>query len=150
MKILSYIIDDIKSFDIRNTDEKKVLDSKIFSFYKGHPVLRVPGRRSASLWVLFITYETNKRAYPEDIVRHEYGHTEQLRRLGFLRFGFCIGIPSRFKLGSRSYYDKPWEVMADVFGGVMSRHHDAQTIADGEEYLRLSREKGIKVWRTIK
>lgn len=150
MKILKYIADDIRAFDIRNTDERKVLDAKLFSFYKGHLVLRVPGRRSASLWVLFITYETNRRRYPEDIVRHEYGHTVQLKKLGFFRFGFCIGIPSRFKLGSRSYYDKPWEVMADIYGGVQSRQHDAQTVADGEEYLRLSRENGIKVWRTIK
>jgi len=150
MKIIDYIVHDIRELDIKNEDEKKVLDAKIFSFYKGHPVLRVPGKRSASLWMLFITYETNKRRYPEDVVRHEYGHTVQLKKLGYFRFGFCIGIPSRFMLGSRSYYDKPWEVLADVYGGVVSRQHDEQTIADGEEYLRLSREKGLAVWKTIR
>ena len=150
MKLIESIVHDIREFDIKNEDEKKVLDAKIFSFYKGHPVLRVPGRRSASLWMLFITYETNKRRNPEDIVRHEYGHTVQLKKLGFFRFGFCIGIPSRFKLGSKSYYDKPWEVLADVYGGVTSRPHDAQTVAEGESYLELSRKSGIAAWKTIR
>lgn len=150
MKLINGIINDIKSFDLHNEDEKKVLDATLFSMYRGHPVLRVPGRRSASLWALFITYETNRRRYPEDIVRHEYGHTVQLNKLGFFRFGLCIGIPSRFMLGTKSYYDKPWEVMADIYGGVQSRQHDEKTVAEGLEYLEQSRKKGILVWRSIR
>lgn len=141
---------DIRNFDLNNEDERVVLNANYFSAYRRIPVLRTFGTRSGYFGVMFITRETNRRRNPEDIVRHEYGHSKQMKVLGPLRFGFCIGIPSRFKWGEESYYDKPWEVIADVRGGVLSRRPSAETVRRGEEYLEASRREGIRVWRRIK
>jgi hypothetical protein len=32
---------------------------------------------------------------------------------------YYILLPSALKLGSREYYEKPWEITADYFGGVI-------------------------------
>ena len=58
--------------------------------------------------------------------------------LGPLTYGLMIGIPSVFKLGNRNYYDKPWEITADVFGGVTGRVHQKNDINRGYWYMAVS------------
>jgi len=81
----------------------------------------IHGKRSGSFGIIFLTYETNDRNDPEGIVRHEYGHTKQLKELGVINYLFTVAIPSAFDLGDKwgdgIYENKPWEVMADIYGG---------------------------------
>ena len=61
-----------------------------------------------------------------------------------------IGVPSFFEWGSDSvYYRRPWEITADIYGGVKSRSYPGYEAA-GYEYLENSEDWGIFVWGTIK
>ena len=141
--------EDIEKYDKYNDSEEKVLESHYFSSYKGVLVLRTNGKRSGSFGVIFLTYESSERTYPEDVVRHEYGHTVQLQQLGIVKYALCIGLPSWLEWGSKDYYDKPWEVTADLFGGVQSREASRSDKADAFHYLWLSKQVGPFAWRTI-
>ena len=144
---------DAYAFDLNNESEKKVLESNYFSAYKGKMVFRTDGGRSGSFGALFITRETNKMPDAEDTVRHEYGHTQQLKELGALRYLIYIGIPSALNLGSGNYYDKLWEVTADVYGGVQTRIHEQMYIEDGFRYLEtvgripMIAKSYVRIWR---
>ena len=117
------VIADEKAF-LNNTSETTVLDAEYFCFYKGQLVIRTNGKRSGSFGIIFITRETNSRKDAKDVVRHEYGHVKQLELLGIGKYAFCIVIPSLFEWGSDpEYYRRPWEITADIFGGVQSRSY---------------------------
>ena len=118
-----------------NQSEQKVLQSHYFSAYKGKLVFRINGTRSGSFGAIFLSKSENQFRNPEDTVRHEYGHTQQLAQLGIVKFAIGIGIPSWLNLGSGDYYDKPWEVTADIYGGVQSRNHSQSYIDAGFSYL---------------
>jgi len=144
------IVEDVKNFDINNQSEEKALESNYFSFYKGVPVFRINGDRSGSFGAIFLTRETNSRSHPEDVVRHEYGHVKQLEQLGIINYALCISIPSWLEFGTGEYYSKPWEITADIYGGVQSRTHSQGNIASGYQYLAASALIGPLVWLTIK
>ena len=134
-----------------NTDEQAVLSSAYFSFYKGIPVMRTNGNRSGYFIFIFLTRETNNRPYPEDILRHEYGHSVQMQKLGILEYTTNIFIPSWLEWGSNpDYYSREVEVAADVLGGVVSRIHSSEYICAGFNYLDRSDRFGIVAWTTIK
>ena len=133
---------------VTNDDEQVVLDAEYFAFYKGKLVVRTNGERSGSFEILFITRETNNRMNPEDIIRHEYGHTKQLDQLGIVHYALFIGLPSWLEWSSDSYYDRPWEVTADTYGGVQSRNPTQAKIDAGEQYLDLIKSD-IPVWEKI-
>ena len=84
---------------------------------------------------MFISYQTSNSANPEDTVRHEYGHTRQFAEMDPITYALMIGIPSWLNFGSGPYYDKPWEVTADIYGGVVSRDHSQQVCDRGNTYL---------------
>ena len=88
------LIADIKNFNLKNCSEKIVLESNYFSAYRGRLVLRTRFKRSGSLGILFISRYANRRKSPEDEIRHEYGHTKQLKYLGVMKYILCIGFPS--------------------------------------------------------
>ena len=141
--------EDFDNYDKYNESEEKVLNSHYFSSYKGVPVIRINGNRSGTFGIMFLTRETNRRRNPEDIVRHEYGHTKQMDELGVIKFALCIGIPSAAEWGEGEYYDKPWEVTADIYGGVQSRQHTQENIARGFAYLHGSKIVGPLIWLAI-
>ena len=68
----------------------------------------------------------------------EWGHSIQQGILGPLNYALYVGIPSADNWGSHkwpnnAYYRRPWEVMADYFGGVdssMRRKASQWTISD--------------------
>ena len=134
-EFIDMLAEDMLNFNLENTDEQKVLNSHFFSAYKGIYVFRTNLDRSGSFWVIFLSRESNSRKYPEDVVRHEYGHTRQLKILGLENYFKYIGIPSALNLGSGNYYDKPWEVTADILGGVKSRTHTSEVVKRGFSYL---------------
>ena len=116
------LIADIKNFNLKNCSEKIVLESNYFSAYRGRLVLRTRFKRSGSLGILFISRYANRRKSPEDEIRHEYGHTKQLKYLGVMKYILCIGLPSIREWGSDlEYYRRPWEFTADMYGDVVSR-----------------------------
>ena len=140
------IAEDINNFDLNNESEEKVLESNYFSSYKGVPVIRTNGDRSGSFGAIFLTRETNNRSNPEDVIRHEYGHTKQLEQLGIVNYALCIGLPSWQQWGTGEYYSKPWEITADVYGGVQSRNHSQSNIDRGFVYLEGSKKIGPLIW----
>ena len=122
-----------------NSDESATLGSLKVSFYKGVPIFRKEyGFRSGSfLCILLAQGDT------VDDLRHEWGHTVQQGILGALKYGLTIGIPSWQDLGNKDYYDRPWEVTADYYGGVEGRVHSNHNISAGIAYLALVAILGI-------
>ncbi len=116
-----------------NVDESVVLNSKKVSFYKGAPVFKTNLNRSGSFCAIFLNSSAS-----ETTLKHEYGHNIQQMIMGPVKFGAMIGLPSWQQWSSRDYYDRPWEVTADVFGGVTNRTHSTQDIIRGYFYLATS------------
>jgi len=145
---------DIENFDLFNDDPTVALKSNYFSCYKGVLVIRTDLDRSGSFGIIFLTRESNKRDNPADVVRHEYGHVMQLLQLGLLNYALCIGLPSADTWGSYDYYgdyyNKPFEVTADIYGGVQSRNHTLRDSYAGFKYLVTSGALGPLSWMMIR
>ena len=148
-KTFTFISDvkkDLENFDWHNNCEKKVSESKYISAYKETIVIRTNTDRSASLGVIMLS----KDITPDNLVstiRHEYGHTVQLKQLGLVNYALCIAIPSIQVWDDQiDYYDQPWEITADLFGGV-ERPYNPSYLERGLNYLSDSRRTGAFVWR---
>ncbi len=151
------LAEDRRNYDENNDDPSIALECNYYSCYKGKLVIRSPFSRPGSFGAIFIPYDM--RTYDEKgydnshYIMHEYGHTVQLNEMGAMKYLFCVGIPSVFEWGSdsyygNSYYDRPWELMADLYGGV-TRSHDPRYITEAHYYNRLCNEVGILVWLRI-
>lgn len=117
-----------------NVSEQKVLNSEKVSFYKGVPIYRMNGDfRSGSFCAILFA----KGDSAEDL-KHESGHNVQQLLLGPITFLAIIGAPSFFEFSTREYYDRPWEITADLFGGVTSRSHSQADIAKGRGFIATS------------
>ena len=116
-----------------NTNESATLNSSKVSFYKGVPVFRTAAGRSGSFGAIFLTKGSGVEA-----LRHERGHNWQLMMMGIANYGLMIGLPSWLEWSNRPYYDRPWEITADVFGGVTGRTHSQADINRGYWYLGVS------------
>lgn len=137
---------DRQSFNRRNTDEMSVIHANYFSIYHGVPVLRTKSPRSGSFGIIFLRHAIDA-CRPEDAadeLRHEYGHILQLRQLGLIRFALCIGIASWRQWGEGEYYQRPWEITADLLGGVITRQPPKHAVEAGLRYLEQSRRHGIR------
>lgn len=84
------------------------------------------GGFGVSLGSFIIFGDMNGRYIPvERTVKHEQGHQKQSLYLGPL-YLLLIGLPSVignlidriFRMGSKWYYNQPWEAWADKLGGV--------------------------------
>ena len=73
----------------------------------------------------------------------------QLAQLGVVKYSLCIGLPSLLEWGTGEYYNKPWEITADIYGGVQSRNHSQSDITKGFYYLLGSKEVGMLIWGLI-
>jgi hypothetical protein len=58
--------------------------------------------------------------------------------MGVANYGLMIGLPSWREWSNRPNYDRPWEITADVFGGVTGRTHSQADINRGYWYLGVS------------
>ena len=121
-------------WNIFNTNELSALRAEKVSFYKGVPVFKFNNPRSGSFLAIFIS----KNQESINTLRHEFGHNIQQLILGPIKYLLCIGLPSWQEWSNRPYYDRPWEITADVFGGVLSRKHDISDIQRGYSYLYFS------------
>ncbi|RJX23797.1 MAG: hypothetical protein C4537_07895 [Acholeplasma sp.] len=123
-----------------NSNEALTMDSTKVSFYKGVPVFRT-NSRSGSFYAIFMDREDSFGPYAEDDLRHEYGHSIQLMKLGPVKYGFGIGVPSwlefTFHGPNDMYTEQPWEITADIFGGVESRYHITSDISKAYWYFSI-------------
>ena len=104
-----------------NSNEDAVIGAGKISFYKGVPVFMKSSGRSWSVSV--ISFNKNEG---EKTLRHEWGHSIQTWVLPPAASITMMAIPSNFKLlkGAVGYYNQPWEVTADNFGGVDRSHRN--------------------------
>ena len=116
-----------------NSDENAVLNSDSVSFYKGAPVFKTTLGRSGTFCAIFLSNNAD-----ETDLKHEYGHIVQQMIMGPITYGLMIGLPSWREWSNRSYYDRPWEITADIFGGVTTRPHSQKDINRGKWYLAIS------------
>lgn len=58
--------------------------------------------------------------------------------MGIANYGLMIVLPSWLEWSNRPYYERPWEITADVFGGVTGRTHIQADINWGYWYLGVS------------
>ena len=119
--VLYDVLEDIQNYDKNNQSEEKALESNYFSCYKGELVIRTNLDRSGYFGAIFLSRNANGEESPEDEVRHEYGHSIQMKQLGVVKYALCIGLPSWQKWGTGYYYDKPFEVTADILGDVRNQ-----------------------------
>ena len=126
------------------TDKSATLNSSKVSFYKGVPVIRTNMERSGSFGAIFLrrgwtdsTGVFHKLNDPDEL-RHERGHNWQLMMMGIANYGLMIGLPSWREWSNRPYYERPWEITADVFGCVTGRTHSQADINRGYWYLGVS------------
>ena len=117
-----------------NTDESATLNFSKVSFYKGVPVFRTAaGGRPGSFGAIFLT-----KGRGVDTLRHERGHNWQLMMMRIANYGLMIVLPSWREWSNRPYHERPWEIIADVFGGVTGRTHLQADINRGYWYLGVS------------
>ena len=117
-----------------NKNEYATLNSSKVSLYKGVPAFRTAaGGRSGSFGAIFLA-----KGSGIDSIHHERGHNWQLIMMGITNYGFMIGLPSWREWSTRQYYDRPWDITADVFGGVTGRTHSQADINRGYWFLAVS------------
>ena len=148
MAIMSIWDDDIRNdmdaigWNPFNTNESAVVQSSKVSFYKGVPVIRTNMNRAGTFYAIILQSNANIVT-----LKHEWGHTIQSAILGPIKYGVMIGLPSAFEWSNRSYYSRPWEITADIFGGVSERldsnYYNQNDIIRGFAYLGVSAYFGI-------
>ena len=96
-----------------NRDESEVVGSRRVSFYKGVPVIRISGTKSASFGALWLG------SADEDLVRHEWGHSVQFMLLGLPFYTGLVAIPSVISIltSPEKHHEKWFEKWADRLGG---------------------------------
>ncbi len=108
-----------------NDDEQKALDSGPISFYKGAPVVHLPiDIDPFSVGVIFLGSETKNWDNAVETMQHEYGHSVHLSQIGVSAYLSTVAVPSVIGhsfAGYNQYYSQPWECVADIFGGVITR-----------------------------
>jgi RHS repeat-associated protein len=105
-----------------NTNENAVLKAEQYAYYKGVLYLKVPGDSAFSFGIVFFGSEIDDA----NLVRHEYGHTRQLAKLGnsdYLRYVVlpsvtCFWLTEWDKIPSSIYHYLPWEYIANRYGGI--------------------------------
>ena len=145
---LCYLINDIVLFDLNNTDPARVAAAYYFAGYKGQVLFfgDWSNGRSGSfgrLLGLHISDKNVKNLFRlEELLKHENGHYEQYKLIGFAKYVLAIAIPS-FMNDPVDYYSQPWEVTADLLGGVTSHRHTQGSEEAGWRYLNAVRDSGV-------
>jgi len=127
------IMDDLRriNFNPFNTNTYAVIESNIFSFYRGSPVIRHDiGTGSAAI---FGTIWLNNGVDNTDfgwshwVIAHEWGHNIQERILGLPLYIALIAIPSLLSSSRDNHHCMPWEKWADwlarIFGSEAINRH---------------------------
>lgn len=136
------IAEDFNNFDINNDDINKVKNAHYFSGFRGQFVLFLEGYgRSASFGKLMIIYSSSKGS--TNTILHEHGHYLQYKQLGFFKYLIGIGLPS-WQNTPVDYYSQPWEVTADILGGVPVVRYSEGADTVGWNYLAELKSKSLE------
>ena len=113
-----------------------VLEGKTNS-YKGVPIIRVNTENASfSFGVIFFSNNAKPNLKGVRWLRHEYGHTVQLNKLGVVQYFCYVVLPSVVCFNSKehmpnvSYYSLPWEFEADLYGNVPTREDYSADVFD--------------------
>ena len=132
------LAEDLRNYDIDNTDVDKVRKSNYISNYKGNITVKndlnkidLPskdkkiGGTFAIGNVIALANNLDDKKF-EDTLNHEYGHTEQFDNLGAIRYMTDVAFPSMdgYLNNTGEYYLQPWENSADELGGVEREFKD--------------------------
>ena len=125
---------------VQTTTTDKEVKYGFQGFYKGVPVFVIPDSDLLSSFSFGAIFLEKNKVGDSDVLNHEWGHTRQLLLLGVGDFFNMIGLPSIItNLIDRDYdvdyFNKPWEITADMFGGVNRSQHSKETKALGVAYL---------------
>ncbi len=119
-----------------NTNGNTVLGSNKVSFYKGAPVFLKKSGRSGSFYAISLNINDGITG-----LNHERGHNWQAMMMGIGSYLLGVGVPSAAMLGpwaamgGDNYYRAPWEITADLMGGVNRSVHTKSDISRGWWYL---------------
>lgn len=143
--LLSRLSEDLSGLNLNNTDPRAVALANFFAGYDGQFVFfgNWGNRRSGSFGRLMGLYGNDK--YNTEILKHEHGHYEQYKQLGFWKYVFAIAIPSLTHDPAADYYSQLWEVTADILGGVTSQRHAPGAEEAGRKYLDLIKDNNVLV-----
>ncbi len=134
--IASFIVDCLR-YDAGNVDASAVAEATFFSGYDGQFVFfgNWKSGRSGSFGKLMGVHLLSKgsRSFSE-LLKHEHGHYEQYLEIGLAKYIFAIAIPS-ISNDPVDYYSQPWEVTADLLGGVTTHYHSKGSEEAGIKYL---------------
>ena len=144
---------DLKNLDWENTDENVVLEARYISAYKGKLVIISPdlGMSAFSFGVIVLGDQVKNRSDAVATVRHEYGHTQQLERIGIYNYIYFVAIPSLkgSYLSSKGklpyeYNSAPWEYEADMLGGADRKNTDPK-----HQYEPWAKENNERYWNFV-
>lgn len=150
MRFIDKLKEDKKNYLRSNEDELKVLKAHYFSSYKNTFVIKFGSYSGAYLFFIWM----GKKVMDPCLVKHEYGHKLQRKRLGFFKYIGKVFIPSflchKLMLKNKlpySYYSLPWEYEADSLGGV--KRENTELFTDKEKLrvknlIKLFRNEGVK------
>ena len=145
---LCKLVSDAILFDLDNTDPARVAAAYYFAGYKGQVLFfgDWSNGRSGSFGRLLGLHERDKNVRDlsrlEELLKHENGHYEQYKLIGFIKYVLAIAIPS-FLNDPADYYSQPWEVTADLLGGVVSHFHSSGSEEAGWRYLNKVIDSGV-------
>lgn len=142
--IRKFIVDityDIRAFDISNENEATVVYTHYFSMYKQHLVLKssLLDKSAASFGIIIM----GSNITSTNVVKHEWGHTEQLEEMGVIKYSLVVATPSfthacMDELGIydiKHYHSLPWEYDADIRGGVIGLAYTSDVTTRHKNYF---------------
>ena len=111
-------------------------------FYRWVPMFVIPNSDLTSFSFGFIFLE-QEDVGDDQVLNHEWGHTRQMLLLGIGDYFNMIAMPSMItNLIARKHYVNyncmPWEITADMFGGVNRPEHTDTAKGLGIAYLATS------------
>jgi len=118
--VVNNVWQDIKAYDKSNISEEIVFNANYFSYYRGQRVIRQSlSRRSGSFGpFIFLSTSVTDNVDGVNTVMHESGHNHQYSELGLQRFTAGIAPPSILSWKASNYSAQPWEIHAEIYGGV--------------------------------
>jgi RHS repeat-associated protein len=124
------IKNDVCNANFFNQDENIVSNSKVFSFYKGVPVIRFSGEQASFtiLGSIMLNRSVADEGVEVETIQHEYGHFVQESFIGTPRYIGKVAIPSLIGYATvpyDRYFSLPWERSAEYFGGVTRNYNYA-------------------------
>ena len=115
-------IEEVEASKTSTDNPADVLSADFVANYKGRLVIRVPGDFGLSFGVILLG---NGSMVDDNVLKHEYGHTVQLEKMGLWDYTTQVAAPSvtAWFLANQGklpfdYHSSPWEHDANVYGGV--------------------------------